>query len=386
MALDWNEWSYRQCGINLGVEGLQASDKEIYDGLPTAARVKEEVLETFLMFHLEELTGLPLQFVSRSHMDQFTGGEDLVAWDALGRVHLFELKNGLNQQTVNRNTVEQLTQYTVKNLFRPAVDFIEQEWCEGNKIWWHEAILAGYLAGAYLNEIVSKFGYEEVTEHLTRERGGIKEWMNLGQWRPSIEALSKNWWKGRRASGNATLEEKNRLRFEAAIACAKKGLAEKNHADPGFLRELAGMWRMKQKRTKRPPLPKFKTQRPVVMWFIAPNTGAGHDAIIEWRAKGVDARAVEVDLRQDASQGTFQVRWRGEAYAARDEIEERLFQYASNEAAYNSRQPPRLKLKFYNEKRSSGSKRDGHGLPLKEPTARFEKVSEPNWEEISPSF
>lgn len=334
------------------------------DGLVTDNRVKEQVLETFVMLHLEEVCGFPLHFVSRG---QGFSDTDLMAYDALNRVHIFELK----KRTINEAAVSQLSQYLMQHLFQSVDDFIEDRWrrrreeLDDNK-----RTLALYLAGTYANKRVNKIGRQYVVNHLPEslhdKTGYHSEW-----------PISQNWWS------KIDQAKRNGLLFPALLNDARQGLKYGNSMlDPGAIHKYADTWRARLGQKQRPPRPNWRSEKPVVLWLVAPNvTDGALEDVRQLRATGVDTRVVNVDLRAVPDKPEWYCKIRREDFPARDKLERTLIEEAEANTPSGTR-IPKLDMQFYQEVSPSGRLGNSDGRPLDNPVAKKEKLLQTRWESV----
>lgn len=119
----------------------------------------ESTIETLLALDLEALTGLPLQLVRRS--DQIDPSSDIVATDALGRVHIVEVK----KKSFSGQAASQLNQYLLQHVFEDSNLFLAQASQRGteqsNPVW-----LARYFTGVWSNHNGPGTGYKKIRSEL----------------------------------------------------------------------------------------------------------------------------------------------------------------------------------------------------------------------------
>lgn len=361
--MDFTESSYFRLGCDFGLDDDNIEPVDAFpDGLTVSLRVVDEVLETFVSLHLKRVTGLPLEYVGRGHRNW--AGEDLLAWDQLGRIHLFELK----KTTINEQVIGQLMQYTMRHLFRPVADFVEKKWGERQAT--VEDGLATYLAGAYANERTTKLGCSYVVENLPEQMRSKTGYQ--GDW-----PISQYWWN------KQDISKKTDLIFDSLLQDARR---KKDPAgdefDSAAVRRLAAAWTKRLGVQRRPPRPKYQAMRPVVLWLVAPNvTDGAIQKVREWRALGLDARVVNVDLRKPEDDIEFYVRLRREKFIERDKLEHRILEKSTTDSLGD--RPPRVELHFYESSSPSASGSEDEGRPLAEPWARVEEIQKTSWERIS---
>ncbi|HYX07114.1 MAG TPA: hypothetical protein VE912_10320 [Bacteroidales bacterium] len=100
-ALDWNQEFYLE-----------------WKKLLKKQRVYEEELVTILMLWSEFLTGTKLNFLYRPNRGT-DGGEDLIAVDSIGRIHIFECK----KDKIDLKTMMQVRYYLMSHIFQNADDY-----------------------------------------------------------------------------------------------------------------------------------------------------------------------------------------------------------------------------------------------------------------------
>lgn len=360
--MNWDEWRYGELGLDIALNNLSSTEgAEQFATTRAKHRVAEEVLETFLMLHLEEMTGLPLYFVSRGH--EYWGAEDLIAWDELGRVHLFELKKG----AIKAETIDQLTQYMMRYLFHSVDGLVEEEWRRGTKIL--DISLSTHLAAACAGWRLATMGHGALREDLFKD---IPEWITYPTWPPS-----RYWW-----NNNASDIVKNRLLLKNLALMINEELPEQSRVSADTFRNLAKFWTKRLKRPARPPHKVVSLERPVVLWFVGSGFEPGAwQPLRKWRALGVDARPLVIDLRHPAP-GKWTLRWRKEQFPQRDELEVQLFERARSGKFGGINRLPKLKLELYKQSSASAKIEDSHGYPLEHPRARLEVFAHSSWQDI----
>ena len=335
--MNWSEWEYREGGRHLDL-GHPSSEPEYWK---TGIHAREATIETLLAFHLQTITGLPLQLVRRA--DPIDPSADIVATDRLARVHLFELK----KKSFSGAAAAQLEQYLLQHVFADAEQFIATE---------------------------SRRGLFQVTQfELARDISGV--WANLdGQkfgFRGIVSSLGKDHHLLHRDGRTLTQYRYRKVDERAKIELIHAGMRSHGSREgltvPGLgsIMETAEGWSAHLKEAGRKVESHLVAERRLVLWLVGARINSDAlERVRRWRRSGVDARVLQLAGRSDGTRWTLGIR--RENVPQREQAEHNLLaQAADPNTAVTS-----VKAVFYEERSASMSSRHG-GDPLAEPIIKL---------------
>ena len=304
---------YFRVGHDIGLETLERLDCEP-SGWDSSQRSQpdEEVIETLLAFHLEQLTAEPVTVFAR-------GGDywrtcDLMALDTFGRFHLFEVKKG----TVNAKVAEQLSHYLLTQIFADAEALLRDWWPRyrtdvlGNRL---VLSLAGALAGLRTVNLGGKF---------------VSQWGDLRSAPETPDELARQsqWLK-------LPLIRRNELLIDALLCYAVKHtqLDRSEAPDQASLHALADAWARKLAPTDNPPQAALIADRRAVIWLVGRNIQpAARERIRLWRRAGIDARWLALEVRRDKNRANWHLRVQSERAPQRAELSRKLLEWIRQDA------------------------------------------------------
>jgi hypothetical protein len=330
-VFEWQEPRFAVAGEDAGLSGLTWPDADpTWDG---ALPCLEENLETLLMFHLAELTGVELTPRRRGWVME--PGQDLVASDRLGRIHLFELKKG----SVGPRDCDQLEHYLLKQLFADRDAFLAEADTQ------------------FRNQVDPLSTARNIAGAMAAERGDITGLRLAQRWLPPEHALLQH--AGRRLTAyrysKFTTEEQRRFAVEVLLERAvTRGLVSPQSLQ--FAQVLAHGEAWSTRLLAPPPAPLASPMHPMVLWLIGRRIGSGAlERVRRWRAAGVDVRVLELQVWRHSRGWLCAVR--REDAPARNRLEIALTQHLAERAT-----PPKLRLDLYERVNPSASKTTGGGI------------------------
>jgi hypothetical protein len=303
----------------------------------------EEILETILSLHLNEILDEPTPMFLLTRAAAMESAPDIVAVDLLGRIHVFEIK----AESVNAKTANQLSQYLMRYLFRDGARFVADCWRLRDRLF---AQLPRYFAGIYSGERTTIAGGKLVNHH--RSADGAEP-IGQSRWRRQDEAE-----KTRRVVDALLVEARRRLATNAASL-----------PTPESLDALASAFRRKQHATTEMPKPLADLEAQIVIWLVGRNIQPDAEKrVLEWRREGVDARVLRMEVRADLSRPEWLLRVQREDFPARRTLTElvctRAEQLAEGDKA------PKLTMNLYAKGSPSGrGQRQNKGQSLDQVSA-----------------
>jgi len=334
----WDEWEYWSITDELVVSPPSPNRPSSWSGRKSI----EATVETLLALNLTTLTGIPLRLLKRA--SPIEASADIIATDALHRIHIFELKKG----SISGQSAAQLEQYLLRYVFADPDAFINaMADLGGPQV--TEIQLARDIAGVWANERVGIVGYKKIV----RELGEGHALLNPGGRRLSKYAYSNK----------LSDEDKLDLFYATLTVHAQK----RNLVMPDFdeVKRVAKLWSELFADEPLPASGGLTARKRLVLWLVG--SSISDDAIERvrlWRRSGVDARVLQVAGRSDGKRWTLGVR--REHAPQRTEAEMRILERAASESG----EQRIVKVEFYDRKAASQHSRHGGEL-LDEPIAEL---------------
>ena len=350
-------------GDDFGLGGLewQTAAPSEYPSGSSDNRVQEECVETLLALHFESLFGARPRLVLRSRA--MRSEADISALDALGRVHLVEVKQN---QTVTDKVVEQAAHYAFRYVFVNPVDLLRGQVPDAAYDY------ALYFAALYAGRQTKTLGIDDVKRFWNRREFWERIKADFGEKRTkaAYERLSPE--QEAHVLGEVALELALERKREQA---PRRRLALKDWPQ---LLEVGRAWASRgvfmdgapaDLATNPATAPWYRPRRPLVLWVVGRKVAdsAGQE-LRRLRALGIDARALELEVRSRPNETVWHLRVRQEAAAARDTLERNLQQRALDEGLGPNKCPD-VNLRFYREKSPSGRRTPEDGALLDRPAA-----------------
>jgi hypothetical protein len=333
---------YFRIGRDIGLDTLEQLDCEPDDWHSSQRpQPDEEVIETFLAFHLGQFTAEPVTVFARG--GDYWNTCDLMALDTFGRFHLFEVKKG----SVNAAVAEQLSNYLLTHLFADAEALLRDWWPRyrmdvlGDRLVLH---LAGALADLRTVNLGRKF---------------VSRWADpLAAPETLCQLACQSQW----------LKIPPIRRKELLIDALQRYAVEHTHLDRaevpalGTLNALADAWARKLAPTEEPPRPVLIADRKTVIWLVGRTIHpSARERIRLWRRAGIDARWLAVEARRDKHRANWHLRVESEHAPQRAELSRKLLEWIRQDAG----QYPLGSVKFelYEDRVPSNTQLD-HGGTL----------------------
>lgn len=283
--------------------------------------------------------------------------------DALGRVHLVEVKQN---QTVTDRVVEQAAHYAFRYVFVDPAHVLRGHPPDAA----HDFAL--YFAALYAGRQTKTLGIDDVEHFWNRREFWERVRADFGDKRTEA------------AYGRLSGEQNAHVLGEVALELAlerKRELAPRKRLPLKDLAQLLELGRAWVSRgvfmdgapadilTNPATAPWYRPRRPLVLWVVGRRIAdsAGRE-LRHLRALGIDARALEFEVRSRPNEATWHLRVRQETAPARDGLESHLQQRALDEGLGASKCPD-VDLKFYHEKKPASVPTPGDGGLLERPSA-----------------
>ncbi len=336
---------YFRIGRDIGLETLEQLDCEPSDWHSSQRpQPDEEVIETFLAFHLGQLTAEPVTVFARG--GDYWGICDLMALDTFGRFHLFEVKKG----TVNATVAEQLSNYLLTYLFADAEALLRDWWPRyrtdvlGDRLALH---LAGALAELRTvnlgRKFVSRWAYLRSAPETPDQMARQSQWLKM----PPVR------------------------RKELLIDALLRYAVEHTHLDRAevpdlqSLNAIADAWARKLGPTENPPQPALIADRKTVIWLVGRTIHpAARERIRLWRRAGIDARWLAVEVRRDEHRANWHLRVESERAPQRAELSLKLLEWIRQDAGQH--RLGRVKFELYEHRVPSNTQLDLGGTLARE--------------------
>lgn len=343
-AIDCDLRHFRM-GRDIGLQTLEQLNCEPGDWHSSQRpQPDEEVIETFLAFHLGQLTAEPVTVFARG--GDYWNTCDLMALDTFGRFHLFEVKKG----TVNTAVAEQLSNYLLTHLFADAEALLRDWWPRyrtdvlGDRLVLH---LAGALAELRTVNLGRKF---------------VSRWADP---RSAPEAPDQV------ARQNQWLKIPPIRRRELLIHALLRYAVEHTHLDRAevpdleSLNAIADAWARKLAPTEDPPRPALIADRKTVIWLVGRTIHpAARERIRLWRRAGIDARWLAVEVRRDQHRASWHLRVESERAPQRAELSRKLLEWIRQDAG--ERPLGKVKVELYEDRVPSNTQLDLGGMLRRE--------------------
>lgn len=308
-------------------------------------RVVEEVLETFLVLFIKELTrNESLKLLYRSPNGLYAS-EDICAVDLLGRINIFEIK----KSKITTENFNQLEQYLIRNVLKNPDQFVERRRRSGEDFTSDQ--LAVYLAGMFANKRTSTEGIDLIK----------KEWKkNQPEY---IKAAFGNFSISKNSYKNKIGTKKNEVLLRTMVKRFRL------NCDYEKLESLSSKLYPKLDFLLIEPNYVYKSVDPVIGWLVGPEIK--NDVIpkiLYLRKTGIDTRVLLVDMRFVKSKNLWIIKLTNEDYKKRDLLEHKLLNDKID--FQNMKSIPNLKFYFYVQKSASKTKESG-GNALTQPKAKL---------------
>ncbi len=345
MQLEASEHWYSVALETFGLTNIPEAPKGWQSALP----LQEKPLETLLALHFPALCGSPvgMQVVGRS--GDYWGAMDLDALDALGRLHLVELKKGV----VKASAAAQLQQYLAELVLFDPDEHIRSRWHRLVEWECHPGRLATFLAGIVAGRDDATSGHKDAAAYAGYPGTEYA-------WKTSLaEALD---WKGDDEGS------RNLWRIRTLLAIAKEaGIAPPTVQE---LRECAAS--LAADRWTNRPLPQRRcvANPGYVLWLVGSRLSTADDSLMAWRRQGIDARFLEFEGRLVADARAVILRVRREARSMLDQLEANAIMKIQAFGFGVDAPRPRLSFKFYDAGRPSSG--GGTGSVLADPRIELE--------------
>lgn len=248
----------------------------------------EEVLESALAFHLETITGVPLDLMMRAR--QFHKQPDVIAIDASGRLHVFEVKPNRKSPTV---ACAQLDHYLVERR-QKVHDFVNRP-VVGKHSFDGEMSQTETIQ-AYLAAAIS--GHRSVTMGVPLCRAllaapSVARYFVDGR---GVAITTKKGWPA--SIKNDPAGDVVRSRVRAAACLAGRGEDWCNDTELARLRTLAGALRARIQAGREAAYPRLDPELPPVGWLVAPRVRErARKALRAISRKGHEVHALELEIR-----------------------------------------------------------------------------------------
>ena len=289
--MDLSAGRYFTCDERLRIADDDPGDTRPPPGWAKAQQALEEPMETLVVLNLQKLLGDDVSFLFRA--GDYWGLQDITGLDALGRIHLMELK----KDKIDNKVTQQLGAYLLRTMFDGRANFVRRM-AEHNKRGFTDSRWAVYLAGALANVRTTTVGPKDYYALISALGRG--------------PALSDSQWKNQ-----GEVERQARQVTTLMAMVAERGQATLSNASfDAWGREVLSMTR-----PEVPPSLPLRVRSPGVIWLIGRRIDeAALHQIRLWRRSGVDARPLCVDARQSTDTGRWMVRLLTEHFPERQAL------------------------------------------------------------------
>lgn len=333
----WAEWEYREIGRHLEL-GDPCSKPEFWEtGIPA----REATTETLLALHLETITGLQLQLCRRAN--PMEASADIVATDALARVHLVELK----KKAFTGAAAAQLEQYLLQHVFTDAEHFLATEARRGrSQVTLFE--LARDIIGVWANLDAQTFGIRGLISALGRDH----------------DLLNRD---GRPLTMHGYKRVDDTTRLELVHAGMHSHGVREGLTVPELdsIIESAEVWSARFDGADTNAESNLVADRRLVLWLVGARINPDAvERVRRWRRAGIDARVLEIAGKSDGTRWVLGIR--RENLPQRERAEHGLFALSGDP----NHTKTRVEAVFYEERSASTGKHRG-GDPLADPIIKL---------------
>lgn len=339
--LEWSPPRFATLGDDVGLGALrwtEAADPDWARATPCV----EENLETLLTFHLASLSGRDLTPRRRGWVME--PGQDLVATDRLGRIHLFELKKG----SVTPSDCDQLEHYLLKQLFADRDSFLAE------------------ADAQFALQVDPDRTTRAIVAAMAAQRGDLVGLRLAKRWLTAEHALLRPDGRELTTYRYGRLSPAQQRRFAIEVLRERASNRELISEDAGWFDSVTALGAAWSARLLAPPpAPLAIPAQPMVLWLVGRQIGIGaQERIRRWRAAGVDARALKLEVRR--RQQGWLISVTAEHAPIRNRLEDVVVEYLSRRPSL-----ARVQFQLYERVNPSATKSRG-GRLLETPKVRLD--------------